>query len=48
MLSARSSDRPELIIVANWRDMIARSLSFTLSPKPGILISLLHARRWPR
>ena len=29
-------DRPELIIVANWRDMTARSLSLTFLPKPGI------------
>ena len=35
MVSARSSESPELIIVANWRDMIARSLSLTFAPKPG-------------
>ncbi len=30
---------PELIIVASWRDMTARSFILTRSPKPGILIS---------
>jgi hypothetical protein len=34
MVSARSSDRPELIIVANWREKTARSLSLT-RPLPG-------------
>ena len=38
--SARNSDRPELIIVANCRDAIARSFNLTLLPVPGILISL--------
>ena len=37
--SARINESPELIIVANWRDITARSLSFTLSPKPGIFSS---------
>ena len=39
MFSERSSESPLLIIVANCRDMIARSLSLTLGPKPGIAIS---------
>ena len=43
MVSARSSERPELIIVANCRDMIARSLSFTLFAEAGDLDLLLHA-----
>ena len=41
MVSARSRESPESIIVASCRAMIARSLSVTLSPKPGIEISLL-------
>ncbi|GMA85138.1 hypothetical protein GCM10025868_03880 [Angustibacter aerolatus] len=40
IVSARSSDRPELIIVANWRAMTARSLSFTGFPRVGRVISL--------
>ncbi len=41
MVSERSIDRPELIIVANCRDMTARSLSFTFFlPKPGMLMSV--------
>src|SRR5947209_13628762 len=40
MLSALSSERPELIIVANWRDITARSLSLIrLPPRPGIFSS---------
>ncbi len=40
IVSERSSDRPLLIIVANCRDMTARSLSLTLSPlNPGIFSS---------
>ncbi len=39
MVRARSSDSPALIIVANCRDMIARSLSPILLPNPGMLMS---------
>ena len=40
MLSARSSDRPLLIMVANWREKTARSLRPTfLPPSPGSEIS---------
>ena len=35
----RSSDRPELVIVANWREKIARSFSVTRLPRPGSLMS---------
>jgi hypothetical protein len=42
MVRARSSDRPELIIVANCRDMTARSFSLTLGLEPGSLISVLR------
>jgi|GEM_PF-4934122 hypothetical protein len=41
MVRARSSDRPELIIVANWRENTARSLSLT-RPVPGSLTSVLR------
>jgi hypothetical protein len=41
MVRARSSDRPELIIVANWRENTARSLSLT-RPTPGSLTSDLR------
>src|SRR5215213_4471613 len=47
MVRARSSERPELIIVANCRDMTARSLSFTLAPSVGRLISrFIPALAW--
>ena len=39
IVSDRSSDSPALIIVANCRDMIERSLSPILLPNPGMLIS---------
>ena len=39
MFSDRSRDRPELIIVANWRLKTARSFSFTRSESPGIFRS---------
>ena len=42
MFNARSSERPLLIMVANWRDMTARSLSLTFLPKPGMVSSRLH------
>ncbi len=42
IVSERSSDSPELTIVANCRDMIARSLSPTLLPKPGMMMSRLR------
>ncbi len=41
IVSERSSDRPELTIVANCLDMIARSLSPTLLPNPGMESSRL-------
>ena len=39
IVSVRSNERPELTIVANWRAMTDRSLSFTLLPNPGIVSS---------
>ena len=43
IVSARSSERPELIIVANCRDKTARSLSLTLLAEAGDLDLLVHA-----
>ena len=39
IVSDRNSDSPALIIVANCRDMIARSFSPILLPNPGMLMS---------
>ena len=39
IVSARNSERLELIMTANCRDMIARSLILTLVLKPGIWMS---------
>ena len=41
MVRDRSSDSPELIMVANWRENTARSLSLT-RPVPGSLTSVLR------
>ena len=48
MLSDRSSDSPELIIVANCREKTASSLSFTFFlPNPGTLSSFfIPALAW--
>src|SRR3954447_4888441 len=45
IVSARSSDRPELIIVANWRLKTARSFSLTFLPMPGIFSSVFIPAR---
>ena len=42
MLKERTTDNPESTMVESWRVNTATSRSFTLSEKPGILISVLR------